>query len=69
MKNDTPDIPDKKQFKESIKAYRIGFGIGTLIGIGVAIGFNLSGVPTVFVFASLFGAIGYQIKMKKYDQQ
>lgn len=74
MKKRNKDIADKKntpkeQFRASVKAYARWFGVGSLVGVGLGIWLNISGVSTVFVFACLFGAIGYQLKMKSYDRR
>lgn len=60
--------PEKARQRAGIKAYSIWFGIGSLVGTAVSIWGGLMGLSTVFVFASLFGAIGYQIKMKNYEK-
>lgn len=59
--------PNEK-YKASVKAYAKGFAIGSLVGTAFGIVFNMNGVSTVFVFASLFGAIGYQLKMRSYER-
>lgn len=67
MKEQGENKPEKERQRIGIKAYSIGFGIGSLIGTAVVIWLNLRGLSTVFVFASFFGAVSYQLKIRSYD--
>jgi len=62
-----PTHDQNGNLKSGIKAYSKGFGIGILFGVAVCIYTPLKGFSIILLFACLFGAIGYQLKMKQND--
>lgn len=61
-------MQDLTNYKRGIKAYRIGFSLGLLIGTGTC--FFLGKVVWIFpvFFALAGGAIGFNFKMRKDGQ-
>ncbi|CAG5086782.1 hypothetical protein [Parvicella tangerina] len=67
--NRKQDISEKEQYQNCAKAYAKWFGVGSLVGTTVTIVFGFKGVSITFFFACLFGAIGYQLKKRKYENR
>jgi len=56
------------KFKSGFKAYSKGFGIGFLVGTGLCIATRVNSVSIILLFSLVFGAIGYQLKMRNDER-